>query len=89
MNPSLGEEALFNRSSTALALSWLQRQGFCPSATIFGQAVHAVIERKVSDGELGARLAAAGFDGAHLREISPTLEDVFVTLTEQATEGQS
>jgi ABC-type multidrug transport system ATPase subunit len=73
----------------ARALSWLRREACCATATIFGQSVHAVIDRSVTNDELAARLAAAGFAGAQLRDIAPTLEDVFVTLTEQATEAAS
>ncbi|MEO6953951.1 MAG: ABC transporter ATP-binding protein [Polyangia bacterium] len=71
---------------TARALAWLRAQPWTTSATIFGQAVHAVLSDSVDD--VLARLQHAGFPNATARPIAPTLEDVFVTLTEQAAEAR-
>ncbi len=73
---------------TTRALSWLRLQAFCVNATIFGQALHAVIRDELSNDDLLARMHQAGFPNATARAIAPTLEDVFVTLTEQAAEAR-
>ena len=73
---------------TARALSWLRLQPFCVTATIFGQAIHAVLRDEVTTDDLLARMHHAGFAAATARPIAPTLEDVFVTLTEQAAEAR-
>jgi ABC-2 type transport system ATP-binding protein len=74
---------------TARALGWLRSQPFCRTATIFGQSVHALIGNQISDGELVDRMHAAGFPRATVRAIAPSLEDVFVTLTEHAAAARN
>ena len=71
---------------TARALAWLQDQAFCSGATIFGQSVHAVVESRLDDASLEAVLEAAGFVDAVSREITASLEDVFVALTNEAAD---
>jgi ABC-type multidrug transport system ATPase subunit len=68
---------------TARALLWLKGQDFCEEATIFGQAIHALVDARCTDEVLRDRMRAAGFPQANVREIEPSLEDVFVTLTER------
>lgn len=68
----------------ARTLSWLRDQPFTKGATIFGQAVHAVIDKSMEEEELVTRLEHAGFAKPTTRAITPSLEDVFVTLTEEA-----
>jgi ABC-type multidrug transport system ATPase subunit len=84
VNPPNARRLEIETAGTARALAWLQHEPYCKGATIFGQAVHALIERSIGDAELADRLAKEGFERAQLREIAPSLEDVFVTLTEEA-----
>jgi ABC-type multidrug transport system ATPase subunit len=69
----------------ARALAWLRTQPWCQGTTIFGQAVEALVEAHLGDEELLARLGEAGFAAARVRTIMPSLEDVFVSLTELAS----
>ena len=76
-------------AAAARAMTWLRQQDFCEGATIFGEAVHAVVDAGCSDEELVTRLAQAGFPDADVRPMAPSLEDVFVTLTERAAEARA
>lgn len=57
------------------------------SATVFGQSMHLLVERTLSETELSDVLRRAGIPSADIRPIAPSLEDVFVTLTERANAG--
>jgi ABC-2 type transport system ATP-binding protein len=72
----------------ARLLAWIRQQTWCLGATIFGQSVHTVIPRGKADGEVLAEARAADFPAATIREIHPSLEDVFVKLTEDATRAR-
>jgi ABC-type multidrug transport system ATPase subunit len=68
----------------AKLLLWLSEQPWSRGATIFGQAAHALVDAHMSDADLSSAIGRAGFQITEMRPILPTLEDVFVTLTQQA-----
>jgi ABC-2 type transport system ATP-binding protein len=70
-------------SSAALAV--VRSADGVREATIFGRAIHALVENTpgVLDG-LGSRVQSAGFSPVHIQPIESSLEDVFVTLTQGA-----
>ncbi|MCC9607689.1 ABC transporter permease [Blastopirellula sp. JC732] len=52
-------------------------------ATLFGEMIHALVDESYTDEQLAADLGTT-VEKLSIREISPTLEDVFVTLTKNA-----
>jgi ABC-type multidrug transport system ATPase subunit len=53
------------------------------SATVFGQSMNVLVEDAVTDQAIRAKLNEVGIQNIDIRPIAPSLEDVFVTLTEQ------
>jgi ABC-type multidrug transport system ATPase subunit len=82
--PGVRRVEIETHGEPVLALRFVQSQDDVSSATIFGQSVHAVVSERVTDDDLVGRLRKAGLVTANVRAIEPSLEDVFVTLTEQA-----
>src|SRR5881397_77832 len=50
-------------------------------ATVFGQSMHLLVDAQLSEPAIRAQLATAGIAQADIRPIAPSLEDVFVALT--------
>src|SRR5947199_4088187 len=51
------------------------------TATVFGQSMHLLVDESVSEQSIRERLAGVGIHQADIRPIAPSLEDVFVALT--------
>jgi len=51
------------------------------TATVFGQSMHLLVDELVSEQSIHERLAGVGIHQADIRPIAPSLEDVFVALT--------
>jgi ABC-type multidrug transport system ATPase subunit len=53
------------------------------SATVFGQSMHLLVDESVRREQIDEKLHGVGISHAEIHEIGPSLEDVFVTLSEQ------
>jgi ABC-type multidrug transport system ATPase subunit len=51
------------------------------NATVFGQSMHLLVDESVRRTEIDEKLRSVGIASPEIREIGPSLEDVFVTLT--------
>jgi ABC transporter DrrB family efflux protein len=69
-------------------LAQLRRIEGVDDATLFGQTIHVLANEKLTGEQLLARLGALP-DESHVRQIEPTLEDVFVTLSRAAERGKT
>lgn len=57
------------------------------AATVFGQSMHLLVEETMDEREIRGRLAEEGIPHADIRPIAPSLEDVFVALTDKHANG--
>jgi ABC-type multidrug transport system ATPase subunit len=58
------------------------------SATVFGQSMHLLLDDPMSEQALRDELVKVKIPHADIRPIAPSLEDVFVALTNTRNEGQ-
>lgn len=65
----------------AVALQAIRRRPFCLDATLVESEIHLLTPSDTSDEEAVRSLADAGLEVSGVREIAPSLEDVFVALT--------
>lgn len=72
--------------SPVAAMSPIQQLPGVHEATIFGETLHLKVSRNWDQDEAGRVLAGIGQSNWRLREVSPGLEDVFVSLTRRASE---
>jgi len=57
------------------------------TATVFGQSMHLLVNKNVSEESVRAELAKHNIPHVDIRPIAPSLEDVFVALTNTAANG--
>jgi ABC-type multidrug transport system ATPase subunit len=57
------------------------------SATVFGQSMHLLVEESLAERQLRDALTAVGIREADIRPMAPSLEDVFVALTQKHAAG--
>ena len=71
-----------------VGLQALRRLAGVRTATVFGQSMHLLVDKGVSDETIRAELSKAGISQADIRPIAPSLEDVFVALTTEHKNGR-
>jgi ABC-2 type transport system ATP-binding protein len=71
---------------TSAALAAMKRKAYVRNATIFGQSIHLLMDEAIANEQVKSDLAREGFPDAEIRPIQPSLEDVFVTLTNSLKE---
>jgi drug efflux transport system ATP-binding protein len=69
------------RSGVATVMSEARSLGYVEDVTIFGNALHLLVDASMSDERIAYDLECASGNPAKVRPIEPSLEDVFVRLT--------
>ena len=78
------------REGVAMLMTSARTLPYVRAATIFGTALHLLVDANVSNDQVKRDLEAFGITEVTVTEIAPTLEDVFVQLTEtRGREGEA
>jgi ABC-type multidrug transport system ATPase subunit len=70
------------------ALQTVRRLPGVTTATVFGQSMHLLLDKDTSEQSIRDELARVGITDADIRPIAPSLEDVFVALTNTQNNGK-
>jgi ABC-type multidrug transport system ATPase subunit len=70
------------REGVAALMTSARTLPYVKAATIFGTSLHLLVDDAIADAKLKHDLEAFGISDVTIRDIQPTLEDVFVRLTE-------
>jgi ABC-type multidrug transport system ATPase subunit len=83
VNPSDARRIEVTCEHVTVGLQAVRHLAGVRTATVFGQSMHLLIDKNTSDDFIRAALARAGISQADIRPIAPSLEDVFVALTNE------
>ena len=72
-----------------VGLQALRRLAGVRAATVFGQSMHLLVDQAMSERVIRDELARVGIREADIRPIAPSLEDVFVALTNDRSDGDT
>jgi ABC-type multidrug transport system ATPase subunit len=81
VNPPDAQRLDVTCDHVTVGLQALRRLPGVRTATVFGQSMHLLVDKKISEDFLRSKLKEAGIPQADIRPIAPSLEDVFVALT--------
>ena len=81
VNPADARRIDVTCDHVTVGLQALRRVPGVRTATVFGQSMHLLVVKEMSEELIRAELAKAGIPHADIRPIAPSLEDVFVALT--------
>ena len=70
------------REGVASLMASARTLPYVRAATIFGTSLHLLVDERVTNEQIDRDLEAFGISAVVVRDIAPTLEDVFVRLTE-------
>ncbi len=82
-NPPGTERMELECPNASVALTVVRRLSYVREATIFGRAIHLLVDQSAGHDRLLRDLTPSGCGQASIRSVRPSLEDVFVTLTRQ------